>query len=359
MATATTRRVISLLNETREQRMMAAGMPTFLQDFVFGEKTFNTERPVFDTARSTLLAAQDRATLADGHDVAQGGYTSDDSISPLLFSERSNLNREKIAYAKAQGQDPNQVMSADRMSRLLDTYSELEMRIYRGIERACSELLFNASVQVRGTGGTIDFVRKATHSSAAAVDWDDAAAVPLTNLETACELIAQDGYVVPARVIMGRDAAQAFFANAEVARQLDQRHNSTISRDHDAMPNGGVYAGKVVAGRFSLGIWTAPTYYQESEAGAKLPYVPNDKILVLPDEMVSKGNFILAFGAVPYLSRNAADDVFSGGGVELIETKTLPRLYGDDSGETLTAVCESRPVPYAHTLDKLVSMAVV
>ena len=339
--------------------MSAAGAPTFLQDSIFGVKTFDTKNPVFDTVRSTLLAAKDRAGLSDAHEVAQGAYTSDDDIAPLVFSERSGMNRERIAFAKAPGAQVDDATSADRMARLMDTYSELETRVVRGIERACSELLFDSVVQRRAGGGNIAFTRKATHAAQAGTLWTAAGADPLGDLETTAELVAQDGYVVPKRVLMGKTAAAAFFANEAVRQQIDLRNNDTATRTHEEMENGGVYAGKCQAGRFSLQVFTYPCYYQETEAGAKSPFIPDDRVLILPSMKVSMANFILAFGAVPVIRKDAeGNGAMDIGSIDLVETRILPRLWSDASGENLFAVCESRPVPYSHTQDKIATIDV-
>jgi hypothetical protein len=129
---------------------------------------------------------------------------------------------------------------------------------------------------------------------------------------------------------MGKDAADAFEANANVLNAFDKQF----------VQQGVLNASAVTVGVTALGTWRGiPLYASEEQyedaAGTMKYYVPPKEVLVAASGIQST----MAYVAVAQVNSD-------GTGMEPIEGRRIPLVYWDTSGEDYRRFrLSSRPIP--------------
>lgn len=186
--------------------------------------------------------------------------------------------------------------------RLLQSVNKPEKKIRRAIEFQSSQVLQSGVVDLKDANGltryTIDYKPKATHFPTAGVAWSAAGAAPLQDLENLCQVIKTDHLTRPKKAVFGATALRNFLNNSKVQAILDNRRIDRgsirpISRGSD----GGTFHGTITVGDCVLEIWSYDGRFKDPETGVSLPYVADDKVIVMDPDARLDGTF----GAIPRL----------------------------------------------------------
>lgn len=243
--------------------------------------------------------------------------------------------------------------------RIMRDMPELEKLVRRLIELQASQIMQTGKVDLLGEDATVtytlDYGMKPSHKITSGTAWNLSGGDPIGDLETACDVIRDDGLQEADEVWMGIDAFNAFVDNAKVRDRFDNRRME-LGRIVEARENsvGGKYRGTVDVGNYQLDVWTYNGRYDDAASGTKKKFLDPANVVVRS----STARMDASFGAIPKIedgnSRLAKflPRRFSGSNIDLHTS-----VYTDNASETLTLSVGARPLLIPTALDSFACIA--
>lgn len=215
---------------TREMLAAQRNRPTkttlFTNWFVGDRPTHATKYLMLDKVGAYNMTATYTHRHGDAHKVARGDYTSDVLITPYTYEEfpiTPEMVDDRLPGQNEFEADPETI--AETM--MLDAIEELDNRLDVLEERQIAEALQTGLVVVAGKGVsyTVDYGQAAANlvTLAGADLWNVATSDIPGDLTDWADVIEDGGGLTPDLLLLGRDAAKAFKADATVLANLDNR----------------------------------------------------------------------------------------------------------------------------------------
>ena len=211
-----------------------------------------------------------------------------------LAEEEGDINADQLLY-RLPGENPYARMTRlDRMRELgMKIHTENIRRTIRMFEvLAAQSVLEGKQDAIIGTSDTdlqYDFRRDANHTFSVPAVWDAGTPNILGDIDTACDLIRQNGHVAPDFIGFGGDAINAFISDTTAQELADNRRFELIEvSSNNPVPTKFarfVEAGWTPRGRlrtpqgYELWIFTYIDVYTNT-AGNPVKYMPDDKVFV-------------------------------------------------------------------------------
>ena len=265
---------------------------------VFSDGAGVVEIDIIRSAGETLAALINRgASGINTSGQPMGGdekFTNFTRSYPLIF-DTAAITADQINTARLAGESPYSGSSPEaRMRKLaMNLHMEIMRRIVRTNEYlAWQSLLTGTMPAIYGTSNTdliYDFLRKSTHNYTVAVLWSNASAVILSDMDDAWDLGRQDAYVSFDGMVLGADAATAFYADSEIRVGGDNRRIDLVAyNDQISMPSrfnkfveaGMSWIGKARTPRgHEFYLFTYDDVYKAPVTGTVTKYMDDDKVL--------------------------------------------------------------------------------
>lgn len=179
----------------------------------------------------------------------------------------------------------------------------LRDKISRAYELQASQAFFDGIIQLN-SGDNIDYKRKAGSlvDKGGSGYWVPANSTvsPLDDLQAGCQFIRKNGKYSGGvfNAVMGTEAFNAMLAMPLFKEKADFRRVNIVDINGPLKNNeGGNLHGTVNAGSYTVNIWTYDEYYNDPSTGTLTPYVPANKVLILPNTP----SFDFAFAGTPYV----------------------------------------------------------
>lgn len=255
-----------------------------------------------------------------------------------LLNRMAGVDPYTAAYTEYAGQ---------MVAMMAKGFTQIDDKIKRAVELQASQILQTGILTLTNSAGDtvyeLDFKPKATHFPTVGVDWDNAAADPLGDLESLCEVISIDGKVDPDRVVMGDVSLRNFLDNTKVQAALDNNRYEVGSIAPEFKDSGAVFYGFVWAGSYRLEIWAYKDTFKDPQTGLPKKYVESDKVIVLSSRTrldMTSARVPLPLGPDPRVagllpgrmsSREESFDV-------------TPNVYSTPNGKQIMGELESRPL---------------
>ncbi len=247
---------------------------------------------------------------------------------------------------------------AQLVQRLLSSMDKLENKIRRNREWQASQILQDpANFALKDSAGndvyTIDFKPKATHFFAAGTAWSGAG-TPITDINTALDLIRTDSGFDGDMCIMGDTSFNAFVKNSEVLAHYDNRRIDMGGIRPELRNSGGKLQGVAHIGNYEVEIWT---YNGRGipPGGAKIKFVNAASCIV----MSSIARLDTVFAGVPVpVDRDPRfegvlpDRISIPQGVDL-----APNIWATPNGKQINVEIESRPLLIPTAIDSFAKIA--
>lgn len=201
----------------------------------------------------------------------------------------------------------------DRIAfKLGQELTDMTNRIYQTIEKMCAEALYNDEVNNYDANGNVIETfsigladdHKVTRTSSAA--WNQSGATILEDIDDWCDIVETDSALPATDVILGAGAKNALRSNDKVLKQLSTNTAKFALIDPQKKEAGGQFLGYTSDG---VRLWCCTETYENS-AGSKTAMIPDDKVIVLSNEMAANVHFGLI------------EDIEAGGFVGEIFSKT-------------------------------------
>lgn len=289
---------------------------TFLRDrFFTNVKTFPTERVDIDIVKGNRKMAAFIHPMVGGEIVQAEGYETK-SYAPPLINPATVSTADKL-LARLPGEDMYSGKTpADRAAeKLIEEYNQLNDMTTRREEWMAAQVLTTGQLKVKGKGvdEVIDFGLTNKITLASTKKWGASAADIWGNLKDWKQQVSRNGFANANMVIMGKAAADAFMADATVAKLLDNRRIEIGAIKPEEMEGGITYYGHLNLP--GVDIYGYDEVYLDDETGETKPLIPDNVVLMIP----SAASFMRAYGLCTYL-----DDA---GAWNRAETDRLLRTY--------------------------------
>ena len=289
---------------------------TFLRDrFFTNVKTFPTKRVDIDIVKGNRKMAAFIHPMVGGEIVQAEGYETKSYAPPLInpatISTADQLLERLPGEDMYSGKTP-----ADRAAeKLIEEYNQLNDMTTRREEWMAAQVLTTGQLKVKGKGvdEVIDFGLTNKITLTSTKKWGDSAADIWGNLKDWKQQVSRNGFANANMVIMGKAAADAFMADATVAKLLDNRRIEIGAIKPEEMEGGITYYGHLNLP--GVDIYGYDEVYLDDETGKTKPLIPDNVVLMIP----SAASFMRAYGLCTYL-----DDA---GAWHRAETDRLLRTY--------------------------------
>lgn len=289
---------------------------TFLRDrFFTNVKTFHTKRVDIDIVKGNRKMAAFIHPMVGGEIVQAEGYETKSYAPPLInpatISTADQLLERLPGEDMYSGKTP-----ADRAAeKLIEEYNQLNDMTTRREEWMAAQVLTTGQLKVKGKGvdEVIDFGLTNKITLASTKKWGASAADIWGNLKDWKQQVSRNGFANANMVIMGKAAADAFMADATVAKLLDNRRIEIGAIKPEEMEGGLTYYGHLNLP--GVDIYGYDEVYLDDETGETKPLIPDNVVLMIP----SAASFMRAYGLCTYL-----DDA---GAWHRAETDRLLRTY--------------------------------
>lgn len=289
---------------------------TFLRDrFFTNVKTFPTKRVDIDIVKGNRKMAAFIHPMVGGEIVQAEGYETKSYAPPLInpatISTADQLLERLPGEDMYSGKTP-----ADRAAeKLIEEYNQLNDMTTRREEWMAAQVLTTGQLKVKGKGvdEVIDFGLTNKITLASTKKWGASAADIWGNLKDWKQQVSRNGFANANMVIMGKAAADAFMADATVAKLLDNRRIEIGAIKPEEMEGGLTYYGHLNLP--GVDIYGYDEVYLDDADDSTKPLIPDNMVLMLP----SAAGFVRAYGLCTYL-----DDA---GAWHSAETDRLLRTY--------------------------------
>lgn len=289
---------------------------TFLRDrFFTNVKTFPTKRVDIDIVKGNRKMAAFIHPMVGGEIVQAEGYETKSYAPPLI--NPATISTADQLLERLPGEDMySDKTPADRAAeKLIDEYNQLNDMTTRREEWMAAQVLTTGQLKVKGKGvdEVIDFGLTNKITLANTKKWGASAADIWGNLKDWKQQVSRNGFANANMVIMGKAAADAFMADATVAKLLDNRRIEIGAIKPEEMEGGITYYGHLNLP--GVDIYGYDEVYLDDETGETKPLIPDNVVLMIP----SAARFMRAYGLCTYL-----DDA---GAWHRAETDRLLRTY--------------------------------
>lgn len=224
----------------------------------------------------------------------------------------------------------------------------IDDKIIRAVELQASQILQTGRLTLTNALGDtvyeLDFKPKATHFPTVGTSWSTiATATPLDDLGDLAGVIRPDGKVDPNILVMGKVALSNFLKNEDVQDILDNRRIDIGAIRPEMTDSGATFYGFVWVGTYRFEIWTYPDTFSDPQTGDPIPYVDDDKVIMLSDRTrldMTSARVPLPLGPDPRVSGLLPGRMSS----RADSFDVTPNVYTTPNGKQIMGELESRPL---------------
>ncbi|HKY40793.1 MAG TPA: major capsid protein [Polyangiaceae bacterium] len=352
MSDATTSTMLRPFVEKAPEPMFLSGFfQTPPENFYMSE---DVEIDIQRDGEDVAIAIIDLATGARHNENSKG---SNKKFTPPIFKEKGSLNAFQL-LSREPGQHPFQSVAwvAKALQRVGLMSGKLTGKVRRAIELMCSQALQTGTVTCTDENGlavyTIDFQPKNAHF-VTTTPWaaDGTGGNRRADIDGLARTIRKNGHRSPDTLILGNTAQERLVADDEIKELL--KADGFYSGRAGLVPerpgvDGANFLGTITINNYRYALWGYDGRYNDPQTGESLPYVDDDKIIMLS----SKARLDLTFGGIP---RVAPPD---GRALPFMPARASapgldmhPNAWLSEDGETLQVSVASRPLPVATEID--------
>jgi len=293
-----------------------------------------------------------------GGKIEKSQYTQKEYIPPVVALGGDFAPGDLIE--KAFGKTEYQTAESDYMMQLqdkiIDTMLEIEGQFARNIEYQASQILQTGELSLKDSLGnvayTIDFFPKSTHFPTVTTSWSDANANPDADISALYETIKKNGKVNARNLIFGRVALENYLKNASVEDKFDNRNIIAGQYDPNETNPDVNYLGELLIGAKRFKCWFYEGLYDDPSTGLPVPFVADDKVIMLPDSGSANLDLRKIFCRVPTIT--GVDPRFAGivpVNMNLDNRAYTARVWNDANADTLNVELKTRPLLIPVSID--------
>lgn len=280
-----------------------APAPRFLTSLFPTEVYFDTEEVELDIERDTDDVAIVIQDLSVGTRKNETGKFTNKSFKPPIYNEEFTVTAFDLTK-RVPGQNPfqNPDYAANALSRVFSGAKKLHNKVARAIELQAAQVLTTGELILTDDAGialfSLDFQPKTTHFvTPTAWAANGSTGAPLTDLEALAAVLRRDGRISPKKLIFGGGAFARFRANTAVnanLASLGMQQLITLQKPQLSV-DGATFVGYVGVGAYYFEMWIYDAVYKHPQTGVITPFIPDNKVVMVPDSFDMR----IAFGSIP------------------------------------------------------------
>lgn len=276
---------------------------SFLRDKFFSQKeTYPTKQVDIDVRLGTQRIAPYVHIKNGGSLMPIDGYETwtltPPTVNPYNVTTADQLLRRLPGETLYSGKTPAQ----RAVEKLAEEYKALEETITRREEQQAAEILTTGKLTIEGEGvsGELDFRLNKDHivTLKGTQLWGAEGSSPCKNILDWHRMVQKNGFVNADTMILGSDARDRLFADAEFMKRLDNRNFNFGKMDVVQVDMNVTYLGYVADPGVHLYEYNG-TYLDPKTQKVK-PYIAANKAVLLP----SAPAYQRAYGVCTYLDNN-------------------------------------------------------
>ena len=278
-----------------------------------------------------------------------GGFVGKEFNIPVFKESEtfSALDMTKQSVGSNIYDDP--IFQQNIVKRALWSARVLENKIRRAMELQASQILTLGTITsvdaANATVFTENFGALNTHFTTAGTVWSGSGH-PVADLVILADLIAQDSYLPPDKVIMGSTSLTEALAITEFKDLfMDASESWRIGRiapgTEDTL-RGAQIVGTIWAGGHNLTIYQYNGTYKHPYTGVVTKFVPAEKVIM----MSSQARFDATFGGIPNFGTDGRANLYFSGRIPNSGAVTDMHINAwiNPDGETMTIGVGARPL---------------
>lgn len=325
MLSYTTRELLQALELRKPLR-------TLFCNFFPTSNTHIAEILEFDVKKGKRVMAPFVAPRKGGKIIKREGFNTKTLRTPRIAPERiltiDDIDKrgfgENIYSNKTPEQRSNELFAKDM--------TDLEETIQRRKEWMARQIILEGKIDVQdveeGVDIQIDFGFTNTETLAGGAKWDTDTSKPLEDLKRWRRAVIKQTGKAPTICIMGTKAFDQFMANKAIQRAFDLKNFLVGKIEPRVVDPSLTYGGRLT--ELDLDIYSYDEWFIDDD-GVEKPMLPENKILLLPDEI---GSF--EYGAVTQMES---------GQFVTYAAEVVPKTWNDEKNEVKMLRMTSRPIP--------------
>ncbi|MGI5116875.1 major capsid protein [Treponema sp. SP13] len=241
------------------------------------------------------------------------------------------------------------------VKKIVKAISKMHRMCKEQVELQAAQIMQTGTVSLADESGNVvydlDYNMKASHKPTVAVSWGAAGATPLSDIESLCDAINDDGKADPSIAVFGKNAWNAVLKNDEF-KDMVKRDGLNLGQLSPALKNhGGRYKGYIDVGSYRLELWVYNDSYEKVKDGTRVKFMDPDKVIITA--AIEDLDFRLVFGGIPTLGmkepfRSVVPDAVKYEGF----IKVQNRVFSDESNDTYTAEAKMRALAIPVSIDR-------
>lgn len=344
-----TRKIIDTYRQT-------AAVPQFLSSFAV-KKFFDSETIQLDIDREDEDVAVVLRDLTNGPNWNESTLLTSKEFKPPVYNEGAGIDVGQLMkrqFGEHNFQSPN--FQANATSSVLEVSRKLTNKLIRASELQMAQIMTTGELALEDANGVVrhslDFQMDPSQFADTATDWgigvtDMDALADLEAIAHAIHMVGHGGGEFHA--IFGRTAFAGFMTDEKVLKLLDNRRIELGSLYAPQMSGGGLRHGSVATGNFTYDLWTYPGYYKDPATGDRLPYIPDDKVVIIAKD----AQFRRAFGSIPRFAAPEQRVLKYLPSQLTADFAVNPYAWINQDGTALSITCGTRMLTYPLTVNKV------
>ena len=265
----------------------------------------NSGKVTFDVIRGNEKVAPVITSVEDGYIKVSMDKAVNKEITPPVIKLKfpiKLMNGQLREPGSTPFDTPNELQNA--LYRFQSGMVDITNQVMRNLEVQAAQIYQTGKLSLWGEDGSeafaIDFLPKTTHFPTAGIAWDQATSQKLNDIDSVAKEIRKNGKAKADTLIFGGKAWQAWIADENIQKLLDNRRINVGNVSPRMSDESGTYQGEIFINNYRYEMWTYDGVY-ENAAGDVVPYIDDDKVVV----MASSGRREKSFGMIPKV---VADD---------------------------------------------------
>ncbi len=320
----------------------------------------NAEAIAIEVKRGTRkIAPVISEQVQRGGEIKSSLYTQKEFIPPIVAvsSSFSPGDLTKKQFGKTEYQSAEESYSAQLQVLFGERLMEMEDQVHRNPEFQAAQVFQTGKLELRDAKGnigyTLDFKAKASHFPTVGTNWSDPASDPDADITALRRTIKKDAGVSIKHIIFGKTALENYLKNPNVKEKFDLRRIESGVFDPDEISTDADFLGDILIGTKKLAAWIYEGEYENpSNPGEILPFVEDDKVILLPDPTGTNVDFrgswckVPTFGDIDEKYRDLIPTNFM-----LDDRQFTHRLWNDKDLDLLKTEIKARPLCIPVSID--------
>ena len=312
----------------------------------------NAESFKIDIQRGTRKIAPVISDITQiGGRIKKSVYTNKEFTPPVvaLAGDFSPGDLVKKAFGLSEYDTADIEYQAQLVKNIDGVMKEIDTQIMRNPEYQAAQILQTGKMDLYDNQGNIafsvDFKPKASHFPTVGTSWSTATADMDGDIISLYRQIKKDSGVSAGNLIFGRTALTNYLKGTATEKKFDLTRIASGTYNPEAINPDVDFLGDILVANKRFKAWIYEGEYEDpASAGSIIPFVEDDKLLLVPDAGGANVDFRKVWCTVPTIT--GVDPRFEGlvgSGMELDNRQFTMRVWVDGNADTLNVELKARP----------------